>query len=124
MIEKWHEFEIAPYRNNDFEPIAVLFRDVYVKTYPHFDSRFFELKRFRTILREDSSLENLRACNAPESLYIFLLLSCINSDFNLTSKSSALPHSKNSAAFPSTSFMAGASELNTGQPAAIASKGG
>lgn len=52
MIEKWNEFEIAEYKSEDFEAIAKLFRDVYIKTYPHFNPKFFELKRFRKILRE------------------------------------------------------------------------
>ena len=52
MIEKWGEFEIAEYRAEDFEAIAELFHSVYMKTYPHFDPKFFEPKRFRAILRE------------------------------------------------------------------------
>ena len=52
MIEKWNEFEIAEYKSEDFEAIAKLFRDVYIKTYPHLNPKFFELERFRKILRE------------------------------------------------------------------------
>ena len=52
MIEKWREFEIAQYKAEDFEAVAEIFRDVYVKTYPHFDPKFLEAERFRTILRE------------------------------------------------------------------------
>ena len=52
MIEKWNGFEIAEYQSEDFEAIAELFRDVYVKTYPQFDTKFFESERFRAILRE------------------------------------------------------------------------
>ena len=51
-IEKWNNFEIGEYKAEDFEAIAELFRDVYVKTYPHFDARFLKAERFRTILRE------------------------------------------------------------------------
>jgi ribosomal protein S18 acetylase RimI-like enzyme len=51
MIEKWNGFEITDFEEEDFEPLAELFRDVYVKTYPHFDPKFFRLERFRTILR-------------------------------------------------------------------------
>lgn len=52
MIEKCEEFEIKEYTAEDFEAIAELFRSVYVKTYPHFNPKFFEAERFRTILRE------------------------------------------------------------------------
>lgn len=52
MTEKWREFEIAEYKAEDFEAVAELFRSVYVKTYPHFDPKFFAAERFRTILRE------------------------------------------------------------------------
>jgi len=52
MIEKWNGFEIAEYQSKDFEAIAELFRDVYVKTYAQFDAKFLESERFRTILRE------------------------------------------------------------------------
>lgn len=52
MTEKCREFEITEYKAEDFEAITGLFRNVYAKTYPHFDPKFFEAERFRTILRE------------------------------------------------------------------------
>jgi hypothetical protein len=39
-IEKWNNFEIGEYKAEDFEAIAELFRDVYVKTHPDFDASF------------------------------------------------------------------------------------
>lgn len=52
MIKKCGEFEITEYEPDDFESIAEIFENVYTETYPHFDPKFRESKRFRTILRD------------------------------------------------------------------------
>lgn len=49
-IENWNDFKIAEYRDEDFEAVARLFRQVYVETYPHFDAKFLEPERFHQIL--------------------------------------------------------------------------
>ncbi len=48
--ENWNGFEIAEYRNEDFEAVARLFGQVYTETYPHFDAKFLETERFQHIL--------------------------------------------------------------------------
>lgn len=52
MIEKFGEFAVRSFENEDFEPVAALFREVYRQAYPHFDERFFVAERFRSIMRE------------------------------------------------------------------------
>lgn len=52
MIDKFKDFYIAEYQEQDVDNIAEIFREVYVQTYPHFDEKFHKLKRFQTILSE------------------------------------------------------------------------
>lgn len=52
MIKRFGEFTIRKFRAEDFEPLAELFREVYMQTYPDFEERSFHAQRFRKILRE------------------------------------------------------------------------
>lgn len=53
-IEKFRDLVISRYRETDLGALAGVFREVYLQTYPHFDQKFHEPKRFQEILRENT----------------------------------------------------------------------
>jgi ribosomal protein S18 acetylase RimI-like enzyme len=44
--------EISKYKEQDFQPLAAFFREIYAATYPFLDEKFLRPSRFETILRK------------------------------------------------------------------------